>query len=234
VARLARDRRVEPALRECLDGMMREEEAHLRMFLALNRHARPDLYADGESCFRRLGGGDRLALGLAMRASSRLPFLLFFVIALEELSAGLSRAMLKEREDPELGPLEENFVRVHGEHLKDEARHVHLDVHLIRAMYVGSWRLTRRINAALLAAFFENAMVPRRGGLAVLRRLFAERPELKPQAPAMEAQLLALGHDTAFHASLFSRELAPHTFALFDALPEMAALEGVLKSYARA
>jgi hypothetical protein len=233
VARLAGDRRLEPALAECLRGMMREEEAHQAMFHALNERCLPELYGAGARFFTRLGRLEAWLLSLATGLSRRLPFLLFFIIALEEYSSALSRAMMKERET-ELGPLEENFVRVHAEHVKDEARHVHLDVHLIRAVYQGGSRPARRLNARLLAAFLRDIVVPKRSGLAVVRRLVAEHPELKAAEAGLIRDLRALAHDDAFQRSLFNRELMPHTFALFDAQPELAVLASVLKGYSRA
>jgi hypothetical protein len=172
-------------------------------------------------------------LGAATALSRFLPFLLFFIIALEEYSSALSRAMMKERET-ELGPLEDNFVRVHAEHLKDEARHVHVDVHLIRAVYAGARPAARRWNARLLAAFLKDIVVPKRGGPAVLRRLAEEHPELRPALPGWLDELRALRHHPGFQRSLFNRELMPHTFALFDAQPELAVLASVLEGYARA
>jgi hypothetical protein len=233
VARLARDPRVDPALSACLARMVREEEAHQAMFHELNGRCLPELYGGGARFFTRLGRLESWAFTLATTFARRLPFLLFFIVALEEYSSALSRAMMKERET-ELGPLEENFVRVHTEHVKDEARHVHLDVHLIQAIYAGASRLGRRLNARLLASFLRDIVVPKRSGLAVLRRLIAEHPELKAVEAELTGGLRALAHDQAFQKSLFNRELMPHTFALFDGQPELAILTSVLKGYERA
>jgi predicted metal-dependent hydrolase len=232
VARLARHPAVEPALRECLQGMVREEETHQAMFRALNAHCLPQAYAGRAREFTRLGRLESWALGLATAASRWLPFLMFFIVALEEYSSALSRAMMKERETA-LGPLEENFVRVHAEHVKDEARHVHLDVHLIRVLYAATRPLARRLNARLLAAFLRDILVPKRAGPAVVRRLVQEHPELEPARPGLLRELRALRHHQGFQRSLFNRELMPHTFALFDAQPELAILDRVLAGYAR-
>jgi hypothetical protein len=232
VVRMARDPRVEPGLRQCLARMVHEEEVHQRMFRELNARCLPELYGAGERWFTRLGRLESAALWLATRVSRRLPFLLFFIIALEEYSSALSRAMMKERET-DLGPLEESFVRVHAEHVKDEARHVHLDVHLIRALYAGMGPRARRLNGRLLAVFLRDILVPKRSGLAVVRRLVQERPELRPLETELMASLRSLAHHAPFQRSLFNRELMPHTFALFDAQPELEVLASVLQGYAR-
>jgi hypothetical protein len=232
VARLARHPSVPPVLRECLEGMVREEEVHQAMFRALNAHCLPRVYAERDRGFTRLRRFESWALAGATAASRWLPFLLFFVIALEEYSSALSRAMVKERHT-ELGPLEENFVRVHAEHVKDEARHVHLDVHLIRLLHAASRPLARRLNARLLAAFLRDIVVPKRSGPAVVRLLAEEHPELKPALPGLLRELGALGDHAGFQRSLFNRELMPYTFALFDDQPELAILARVLPGYDR-
>jgi hypothetical protein len=203
------------------------------MFQALNAHCLPEVYAARARPFTRLGRLESWALALATAVSRRLPFLLFFIVALEEYSSALSRAMMKERHT-DLGPLEDNFVRVHAEHVKDEARHVHLDVHLIRALYAEAGPAARRLNARLLVVFLEDILVPKRAGLAVVRRLLEEHPELKPAEPDLRRELRGLRYHDGFQRSLFNRELMPHTFALFDAQPELAILRSVLKAYSRA
>lgn len=230
--RLLRDPRLDPNLGACLERMVREEEAHQELFRELNAHCLPELYAGGARCFVRLGRLERCALALAGWFAPHLPFLLFFVLALEEYSAALSRAMLKERET-ELGPLEPNFVAVHVEHLKDEARHVHLDVHVLHALFRAASPRRRRLNARLLAAFLKDILVPKRSGVRVVRQLVSDCPELRPLGARLESELRALERDPAFQRSLFNREDMPHTFALFDAQPELALLQGVLAGYER-
>lgn len=230
--RVLRDPRLDPALGARLARMVQEEEAHQALFRELNAHCLPELYARGERHFVRLGRLESWALALAGRFAPYLPFLLFFVLALEEYSAALSHAMLKERET-ELGPLEPNFVAVHLEHLKDEARHVHLDVHVMQALFRAASPLRRRVNAWLLAAFLKEVLVPKRSGLRVVRQLIADCPELRPSAGRLEAELRALEHDPAFQRSLFNRGDMAHTFALFDTQPELARLQGVLAGYRR-
>lgn len=232
LCRLLRDPRLDPSLAACLARMVQEEEAHQALFRELNAHCLPELYAGGARHFVRLGRVESAALALAGRFAPHLPFLLFFVLALEEYSAALSRAMLKERETA-LGPLEPNFVAVHVEHLKDEARHVHLDVHVLQALFRVASPARRRLNAWLLAAFLKDILVPKRSGVRVLRQLLADCPELRPRAARLEAELRALEHDAAFQRSLFNRADMPHTFALFDSQEELARLQGVLAGYER-
>jgi len=58
----------------------------------------------------------------------------------------------------------------------------------------------------------------------VLDELARELPELHPRLPALRRQLLALGRDPRYRATLYSREIVPATFARFDATPEFRRL----------
>src|SRR5262245_1411076 len=223
----------DPVLPECLRRMVREEECHYAMFRALNVRCRPGIYTVTDRYFTRLGRLESAIFALAMRLARRLSGLLWLVIAMEEYSVALSRALIRRRETESLGPLEENFVRVHVEHVKDEARHVHLDVHLIRACLARASRAERRINAALLKLFLRDIVIPKRSGPAVIRRLVAECPELSPREGELLAAVRGLAGDDAFQRSLFSRETMPRTFALFDAQPELADLGTILPGYQR-
>jgi hypothetical protein len=50
--------------------------------------------------------------------------------------------------------------------------------------------------------------------------------------PEMQRQLLALSEDGSYQKSLYSREIAPKSFARFDSSPEFRSLQ--LISYLRA
>jgi hypothetical protein len=223
----------DPVLADCLARMIREEERHYAMFRALNLRCLPGAYAATDRYFTRLGRLEAACFALALRLGRRLSCLLWFVIAMEEYSVALSRSLIRERETESLGPLEESFVRIHVEHVKDEARHVHLDVHLLEACLSRSSRAERRLNAALLKAFLRDILVPKRSGLAVVRRLVAERPELRPREAELVAAVRGLADDEAYQRSLFSRDTVPRTFALFDAQPELADLGTILRGYDR-
>jgi hypothetical protein len=223
----------DPILVECLERMVREEEDHHRMFHELNVLCLPEIYDARERYFTRLGPLEARVFALVTRFARRLPFLLFFILAIEEYSIALSRAVMLRRQTLSLGPLEPNFVRAHAEHVKDEVRHVHLDVHLIEACREACSPRARLLNAALFKAFLKDLVIPKRAGLAVLRRWLAETPELGSRGEEFIRAVRALEHDTAFQCSLFNREALPLTFSLFDAQPEMWGVEAVLPGYRR-
>jgi P-aminobenzoate N-oxygenase AurF len=221
----------DPVLGECLTRMVSEEERHYAMFRDLNLRCLPDVYAKTDRYFLRFGRLDRALFAAATGLARRLPWLLWLVIAMEEYSIALSRSFIRRRETESLGPLEENFVRIHAEHVKDETRHVQLDVHVIEACHARSSRVGRALDAALLKTFLRDILVPKRSGLAVVRRWVAQDPALRDREHEFVAAVRGLAHDDAYQRSLFSREIMPRTFALFDTRPELADLGRVLRGY---
>jgi P-aminobenzoate N-oxygenase AurF len=223
-----------PALRKALEGMLAEEERHYEAFVALNRRCAPRDYERVEAQFMRLRSYEHLVLH-AMHAGARwLPFALWIIIAMEESSIGLASSMARHGEGA-LGRLEPGFVAVHREHSKDEARHIHIDVHLVRACLAtlpGAWRA---LNAKLFTAFMRDMTAPKATGTGarVVRRLVAEFPELAPHERELIAGLVALKDHREFQTSLFNRKLTPLAFALYDAEPALAQLGKVLKAYER-
>jgi hypothetical protein len=224
-----------PALASAADRMVEEEASHFQAFAALNRRCSPADYRDSDWCFMRLRARERLALALMQAGAARLPFALWIIIAMEEASIGLATDMARERGDGALGPLDPHFVAVHREHAKDEARHIHVDVHLVRAFLAPLSPAWRALNARLFVAFLRSmtAPTPDGTGARVVRRLVAEFPELAPRQEAMIAGLVALRRDARFQKSIFNRRLMPLSFALYDEEPALARLGEVLIGYER-
>ena len=223
-----------PALRRSLEGMLAEEERHYQAFVALNRRCAPQDYAAAEVQFMRLRRYERAVLH-AMHAGARwLPFALWIIIAMEESSIGLATSMVRHGEGA-LGPLEPGFVAVHREHAKDEARHIHIDVHLVRACLATLPAAWRTLNAGLFTAFMRDMTSPKAGGTGarVVRRLVAEFPDLAPLAGGLIEGLVALKDNAEFQYSLFNRKLTPLAFALYDDEPALSQLGKVLRSYER-
>jgi hypothetical protein len=224
-----------PGLGGAVAGMLAEESRHFEAFAALNRRCSPADYRDSDWCFMRLHGYERAALRLMQASAPWLPFALWIIVAMEESSLGLAAAMAADRGDGPLGPLDPHFVAVHREHAKDEARHIHIDVHLVRASLASFPPAWRAANARLFMAFMRDMTAPKRRGTGarVVRRLAREFPELAPRADAMIEDLVRLKRDAAFQRSLFNRALTPLAFALYDAEPALARLGEVLPAYER-
>ena len=223
-----------PALRRALEGMLAEEERHYQAFVALNRRCAPHDYERVEAQFMRLRPYEHAVLH-AMYAGARwLPFALWIIVAMEESSIGLATSMARHGEGA-LGPLEPGFVAVHREHAKDEARHIHIDVHLVRACLATLPAGWRALNAKLFTAVMRDMTSPKAGGTGarVVRRLVAEFPELAPRERKLVEGLVALKDSEEFQRNLLNRKLAPLAFALYDDEPALANLGKVLRGYER-
>jgi hypothetical protein len=226
-------RRGSPALARTLEGMLIEEEKHYEAFAALNRRCEPQDYSASDWHFMRLRWHERAVLRGMQSLARWLPFALWIIIAMEEFSICLASAMA--RGEDELGPLDAHFVKVHREHAKDEARHVHIDVHLIRTCLASLPAAWRAMNARLFMAVMRDMMTPKAGGTGarVIHRLVREFPRLESRRARMVAELIGLGSDERFQRSLFGRAQTPLSFAAYDEEPAFERLGEVLRSYER-
>ncbi len=203
-----------PSLFSCLSTFIQEEEKHYQLFKDLALACLPEVYSKSDFYFTRLSLKDGLFFKLGTAWPTRFHFVLWFVIALEEYSVALSQEMLRNPNTESLGGLEPHFLAVHGEHLKDEWRHVHLDVHLIESCLLSDSPTLRKINAWIFETIFNEILIPKRTGVAVLRRWFMEFPDI--ESKTIEREVQTLGHQEAYQNSLFSKKTMPLTFSLFE------------------
>lgn len=223
----------EPALAQALRTMVDEERRHFGLFDALNRACRPDLYPAGRPRrFSQLNAPARTTFGIVAALARRQAFALWYVMAMEESAQSLAREMAREPLTETLGPLDEGFRAVHLEHLKDEARHVHVDELLIERLMPAQ---PARLNAWLFERLLVGVVRPTRSGSGarVVRQLVRDCPELAPREAALVDALMALRHDRRFQASLFNRRAMPRTFDLFDRTPALAGLGRTMVGYER-
>lgn len=219
-----------------IDTMIEEEKRHYAIFAALNRRCLPDVFVNGRDRYFS-------ELPLAARATFRavgglarwLPFPLWYLMAMEESSTALAREMTATPQTETLGPLEPGFLGVHREHMKDEARHLHVDGHLIEMCMMPAGPRRRALNARLFGLMLHPiTRVERRGsGVKVIRHLVTERPELKPLEERMIREVVQLTGSAEFQRSLFNRRAMPLTFGLFDSTPELAELGRHMVGYDR-
>ena len=224
------------ALVQAIDTMIAEERRHHAGFAALNRACRPDLYPVGEDrFFSRLPPAQRAMFGVVGLLAGRLPFALWFLMAMEESALSFARDMARHPETETLGRLDQTFIAVHLEHLKDETRHVHLDRLLIDATIGAASRARRAVNARLFQAMLPGITRPGRGGsgVKVIRRLVRDMPELGNREEEMIAAVLALKDDRVFQCSLFNRRIMPRSFAVFDGFADLADLGTRMVGYDR-
>lgn len=219
-----------------IDDMIAEEQRHYAYFAELNRACRPDLYRPGEDrLFSKVPVWTKAMFWTAGLMASRLAFSLWYLMAMEESSMALARDMVRRPETETLGPLCQGFVSVHVEHMKDEARHLHVDGILIDATIGDSARLRRVVNARAFQAMLKGVVTPMRGGsgIKVIKQLVKEMPELGDRQEEMIRAVLALKHNKAFQESLFNRRIMPVTFKVFDRTEELADLGDRMVGYER-
>jgi hypothetical protein len=209
-----------PDIIACLSTMMKEEQCHHDMFRDLNQACLPEIYAHTDRYFSKLGRLEKLSIRLATSMYQHLTCLLWFLMAVEEYSVGLSRAMMRSSQTETLGMLEPNFQRVHAEHIKDEVRHVHIEAQLVEACFSSRGKISRCVNAYLFDVLMRYFATPQPAG-CVISHLATEYPELVPLQRELTASVLSLKHDKAYTQTVFNRCLMPHTFALLDTQPEL-------------
>lgn len=224
------------ALVAALDGMVAEERRHFTAFARLDRICRPDLFPPGrDRLFSRLPIWGAAMVRFVGFVAGPLSFALWYQMALEESAISLARAMVERPETETLGTLDPGFVAVHREHMKDEARHLQIDGLLIdRAIGEASkWR--RRLDARLFRAMLVGITRPTRSGagVAVIRQLVRDMPELGDREAEMIRAVLALKDDRRFQESLFNRAIMPVTFGVFDRTEELADLGERMLGYDR-
>lgn len=208
------------ALRDCLALMLVEENRHRAMFYALNKACLPEVYNRQPIYFTRLYALERAALWLMTRIPQHLLFLLWLVLLLEEHSTRVSIEMLQTQTTESLGELEPNMVRVHQAHLKDEARHVQIDAHLLQLLLDRASVIKRRSNARLFRRLLSEILQPKRSGVRVIEHLVREYPELAPHKRGMIAALRSQGVDPYIRSQLNDVQALPITAALLQSYPE--------------
>ena len=228
IARLATLPQVtaQPDLLACLALMLKEEEAHEAMFDPLNRDCAPLLYRHGHPCFTRLSRLEHVALWLITRIRQQFVFLVWLILILEEHSTLLSISMRERPMTESLGPLEPNMIKAHTVHLKDEARHVHIDANLIDLLLERTPPLWRATNAILFRRLLAEILTPKRAGIRVIRHLAQEFPSLRTNEESMIAAVRAQGLDQSMLAVLTDEQAMPVTTLMLEKYPEFAYAPG--------
>jgi hypothetical protein len=215
-------------LSKSLQQFLHEEQQHTEMFRQLNQQCAPQFYRAGHFYFIQPARAWMAALSWATEHPRLFPMFLWLMLLQEERSLFYSRRVIAQREE-----LEPHFVKTHRTHLADEVGHVRWDEELIEALWRRANPVLRKVNAQLLDWMLrEFFSAPKRAQLRVVHELTHEFPALSALEPEMQRQLLALSLDRSYQQSLYSREIAPRTFARFDESPEFRSLK--LIGYRRA
>ena len=147
----------------------------------------------------------------------------------------MARDMIRRPETETLGTLDEAFVSVHREHMKDESRHIHIDGRMIELCLGTCTKVGRVLNAWLFQLMLGGITRPTRGGsgVMVIQQLVRDMPELATREEEMIQAILALKKSKPFQVSLFNRRVMPVTFEVFDETSELANLGKRMIGYDR-
>lgn len=228
--------RNDPALIEAMQTMIAEEKLHYANFAALNRACFPNLYSlDQDRLFSDLPAWTRAMFVVSGLLVSRLAFSLWYLMAIEESSMALAREVQASNKTETLGELDVGFSQVHIQHMKDEARHLHIDGILIDLCIGSQAPMRRKVNAAIFTRMLRGVITPtRRGsGARVIRQLVKEMPELQDREEEMIRSLIALKSNRAFQESLFNRKIMPLSFMVYDETKELDQLGDRMVGYDR-
>lgn len=227
----SRPDRIGEALAIGLRDFEAEEKRHSAWFREMNHRVDPSLFPKNSKAGVFIPDG-KLTNGLGKWLAARpftFPFWIWLVLLQEERSVFIAR----EAQDPEAG-LEPNFRELHRRHLADEIGHVRWDLQLVEKVWLPMPKWKRKLQARLfgwlMAEFFT---VPKRSARLVLDTFLNEFPDLAPLAGKLRHELADLKNSPSYHASLYSREITPKAFALFDSLPEFENIGKSLPAYRR-
>lgn len=222
------------ALRKLVLEMQHEEEEHDSAFVALNRASRPDLYRETDFFFFPPSKEVRTfiaAMGYSARWLAHPLWLLFLV---EESSITIARDLTAIDKNHELGTAEPNWLAVHQEHTRDERRHTLIDRLLFETCYTRRNRLARMMDGWLFERLLKTIVFPcaNGAGVRVAEQLTRDYPELAGMRSAMIREIVSLGDNPDFIASLLSQRLVPRAWKLFHRCPELNALGRWIPDYA--
>ncbi|MCK5385725.1 MAG: diiron oxygenase [Gammaproteobacteria bacterium] len=208
------------ALVHCLNILLEDEKKHSHMFKILNEHCLPDIYHNTQYYFLQLSWLERTLLSIICRYPQYLISLLWLVLLMEEHAVRFSQDILKNKQTENLGKLEENFVLVHQLHLKDEAKHVHIDANLIDFVLEQSSRRKKILNVKLLQKLLQSTLRPKHAGINIINQLVLEFPDLKKSSHDLINTIREFTYDPCMLPLLEDRSQTPVTTALLELYPE--------------
>lgn len=208
------------SLVECLNILLEEENRHFLMFKELNKHSMPGIYKKRCYYFLKLSWLERIILSITCRYPQYLISLLWLVLLMEEHAVRFSKDVLTDSPAGGLGELESNFYLVHKLHLKDEAKHVHIDANLIDFVLERSSPAKKNVNVKLLNRLLKATLRPKHAGVNVIKQLVIDCPELESQSYELINEIRKFTYDPCMLPMLENSDHAPVTTALLDMYPE--------------
>lgn len=212
--------RLPAELRLALRHFVEEEDKHVAMFRRLLERSEPAWYPAPHPRFFVLSPPERwLTASMADHPDVMLVWI-WFTIFVEERTLFLSRefARARRRSAEAIDPL---HAHVHALHLRDEARHVQLDEHLLAHAYDAQPAWKRALCGRMFAQVARAYTTPHRTARSILGVMEREFPRVRATvAQQLRAELPGLRDDLTFRHRVLGRDAMPRTFALLAAYPE--------------
>lgn len=201
-------------LQEALGHFLSEERKHIAMFWRLLEKSAPRWYATRAP---RLFGVSRVQQFAMDRMTAHPRTLLAWIwlaVLVEERTLFFSREHMRSARTA-AGSIDALHARVHEFHFRDEARHYHLDQHLLTWLYDPEPRWKKDLAAAMFYAMMRAYVAGARTATRILEQLGREFPHLHAALlPRLRAELGQVARREDYHRRLFSRAALPHSFAL--------------------
>ena len=218
----------DPGVREAAARFAAEEQRHADTWRRLNRLSAPEYYGRGDRFLVRLPRTVTAIARAVARRPTLWPLVFWIQLSQEERSMEISRRCMRVAADR----IEPRYAAAYRAHLRDEARHVRIDCHLLDRYYAGRPLAVRRATAWALRRLLGTVFLrPTRSTLRVIDVLTTEHPELRPLRPQLAREVRALPSNLDYHRMMYSRETTPVTFAWFDRFEELHSMRRVLPAY---
>jgi hypothetical protein len=209
-----------PDLRALFPTFIVDEARHQRMWWALNRLADPARYANGsdEPVITRIAPAGRVMMRWLAHRPVEFPVAVWLMLVLEEHANEIARRCAQRRPDD----IEPHFAAAYLAHVRDEARHVQIDWHLLDHLWPRLGARRRRINAWIFRQVLTRLLFrAEHAAMSVAHALASERPHIRARLPRIRAELRRVGENHEYRAMMFSPAVAPIALHLIDRYPEL-------------
>lgn len=215
---LVRSGNVPRELRTLLPDFIEDERRHQRIWWALNRCADPKRYSRDAAAITRIAPVARRLMKWLASHPLEYPVAVWLMLILEEHGNEIARRCALRRPNE----IEGHFAAAYLSHVRDEARHVQIDWHLIDSLWprLGGWR--RQVNVLLFRLVIGRLLFKtEHAAISVVNELVRERPALRSLLPLMCVELRQVAQQPKFRSMMFSAQSSPIAFHLLSRFPEL-------------
>jgi hypothetical protein len=213
-------------LQEGISHFIEEEDKHTEMFWRILEKAEPEIYKTREFYLMDFSPVQTVFMHFIVNHPEIMPVWIWFTILLEERTMGYS--ILYHRHRKEVDSL---FAQIHHLHLKDETRHVQMDVHFLKHFYEPQSVRQKKLTAYFLKKVVGNLRSPKRISKNIIRHLHLEFPNFSSQqADTILNEIPSLATNFDFQNVVMGRESIPRFHQVVDMYPEMHEIREILKS----